>query len=125
MKFDMDYKKFMEYFAKFSLGLMIVAGMYILIKPATKKVTSYKVNEDMTYTGKLVHGKFEGNGVLATKDGLYKGDFSNGRFVNDGIFIGKDYYYIKKDDTVTIKYNNGRVFVKEKDKWKEVDSDEN
>lgn len=125
MKFDMDYKKFMEYFAKFSLGLMIVAGMYILVKPATKKVTSYKVNEDMAYTGKLVHGKFEGSGVLATKDGLYKGDFSNGRFTKDGTFIGKDYYYIKKGDTVTIKYNNGRVFVKEKDKWKEVDSDEN
>ena len=38
MKFDMNYKKFMEYFAKFSLGLMIVAGMYILIRPAIKKL---------------------------------------------------------------------------------------
>lgn len=125
MKFEMTYENFYKYFAKFSLGLMILGGIYILVKPSSKNVKSYQVDDNLTYTGKLVHGKFEGKGALSSRDGLYKGDFASGRFTKDGIFIGKDYYYIKENGQVKIKFNNGRVFIKNKDQWEEVASDEN
>lgn len=125
MKFDMKYDDFISLFSKASLIFMVVAGLYILVKPNTRNVKNYKLDKDLTYTGRLVNGKFEGEGALNSKDGLYKGDFSKGRFAENGTFIGKDYYYIRENGKVTIKFNDGRVYKKTKDKWEELEKDAN
>lgn len=119
----MDYKKFLSYFAKFCLGIFILGGLYTIFKPKTKKVIEYKLADDLIYTGKLYRGKFQGKGVLKTKDGLYKGDFDKGRLVGDGIFIGDCYYYIKDNKEVKIKYNDGRVYKKVNGKWEEENNE--
>ncbi|EEI82612.1 hypothetical protein [Anaerococcus tetradius] len=115
----MDYKKFLSYFAKLCLGIFIIGGLYTILKPKTKNVTDYKLADGLLYTGKLYRGKFQGKGVLKTKEGLYKGDFKKGRLVGEGVYIGDSYYYIKDKKEVKIKYNDGRVYKKVNGKWEE------
>ncbi|KWZ76748.1 hypothetical protein [Anaerococcus tetradius] len=115
----MDYKKFLSYFSKLCLGIFIIGGLYTILKPKTKNVTNYKLADGLLYTGKLYRGKFQGKGVLKTKEGLYKGDFKKGRLVGEGVYIGDSYYYIKDKKEVKIKYNDGRVYKKVNGKWEE------
>ena len=120
----MEYKKFLEYFAKFSLGVFILGGIYTIGRPKRQSVTDYKLTEDISYTGDLYQGKFQGKGVLAAKEGIYKGDFDKGRIGKNGVYIGDNFYYIKENGQVKIKFNDGRIYKKANGKWEEVE-DEN
>lgn len=123
-RFNMEYKKFLEYFAKFSLGVFILGGIYTIGRPKTKSVTNYKLTDDISYTGDLDQGKFQGKGVLKAKEGIYKGDFDKGRIGKNGVYIGDNFYYIKENGQVKIKFNDGRIYKKKDGKWEEVE-DEN
>ena len=120
----MEYKKFLEYFAKFSLGVFILGGIYTIGRPKRQSVTDYKLTEDISYTGDLYQGKFQGKGVLAAKEGIYNGDFDKGRIGKNGVYIGDNFYYIKENGQVKIKFNDGRIYKKKDGKWEEVE-DEN
>lgn len=116
----MNYDKFLKNLAKAYLVMMVFAIIF-LFRGRQSKVKDYKLSEDITYSGEMDGNKFYGQGTLLTKDGLYKGNFKDGLIEGDGVYIGDDYYYIRKGKDTYIKYNDGRIFRKDKDKWEQVD----
>lgn len=116
----MDYDKFIKNLGKAYL-VMVAFAIIFLLRGRTSTVKDYKLNDGLTYTGQMERKKFQGQGSLLTKDGLYKGNFEDGLIKGDGVFIGDNYYYMRKGKDTYIKYNDGRIFVKDKDKWEQVD----
>ncbi|WP_311537603.1 hypothetical protein [uncultured Anaerococcus sp.] len=119
----MDYKKYLSYLASLCLGLVVIGLIYSFAKPKTKSVANYKINEDLTYTGMIYKDKFQGEGVLKTKDGLLKASFDEGRPVGDFAYKASDYYYFKVKDQVIIKFKDGKTYKKADGKWEEIDNE--
>src|SRR5574337_322460 len=91
---------FIFYFAGFISGNMALS-LRTIVLPGTirkkkenktgcqssNKVTNYKPNSSLTYSGLLKKGKFSGNGTLTFKNGdRYQGNFKDGQFDGKGKF---------------------------------------
>ncbi|MDU5914423.1 MAG: hypothetical protein E6Z21_09140 [Anaerococcus vaginalis] len=127
----MDRKKFNSQLGILIGFLIMLSFVYILFLKIPRKVSNYKVNEEIFYEGKIVKNKFEGKGELKTSDGKYIGNFKNGRFHGKGKFVNQDYTYIcdfdkdKGNKNIKIMLKDGSVYKKEGKSWKRVEENEN
>ena len=70
-----------------SLIVMFMAVVITFWPQSSNKVTNYKPNSSLTYSGLLKKGKFSGNGTLTFKNGdRYQGNFKDGQFDGKGKF---------------------------------------
>lgn len=127
----MDRKKFNSQLGLLIGFLIVISFVYILFLKVPRKVSNYKVNNEIFYKGKIVKNKFDVKGELETSDGKYIGEFKNGRFHGKGKFVNQDYTYIcdfdkdKGNKNIRIKLKDGSVYKKEGKTWKMVEDNEN
>ena len=127
----MDRKKFNSQLGILIGFLIVLSFVYILFLKIPRKVSNFKVNEEIFYEGKIVKNKFEGKGEIKTSDGKYIGNFKEGRFNGKGKFVNQDYTYIcdfdkeKGNKNIKIKLKDGSVYKKEGKTWKMVEDNEN
>lgn len=128
----MDNKKFNSFFAYFVGILMVISFIYILFLLKPKKVSNYKVEKDIRYSGEIVKNKLNGKGDLTTPEGKYIGEFKDSRFDGLGKFVGDDFTYFSKfnknkaNKDIKIKLKDGYIYKKVKNGWMRLEGkDEN
>lgn len=123
----MENKKFLSYMALSLALIMLVSVFYIFLRPKSKQVEAYKVDQGTYYTGHMLDNKFDGEGVLESERGTYQGSFKNGRFDGAGSFTGDDFTYKanfskdKGNSNIEINLNSGETFIKDGDTFKNKD----
>ena len=86
--------------ATYSLGVFDIC----FLKSVTEK--NYNLGEFL-YTGELLHGKFQNNGIIKLNDGsVYSGKFKNGRLFGDFTYHSKNNWSVcgifENDDLVVV-----------------------
>ncbi|WP_073998250.1 MORN repeat-containing protein [Anaerococcus urinomassiliensis] len=123
----MENKKFLSYMALSLALIMLISVIYFFARPKAKNVEAYKIDKGTYYTGPMVDGKFDGEGVLKSERGTYQGSFKNGRFDGAGSFAGDDFTYKanfskdKGNSNIEINLNSGETFIKDGDTFKNKD----
>lgn len=106
------------------LSLMIGVIPYTFSGSMPRKIETFPLTKDFTYTGNIQGGFFSGIGVLKTPLGVYRGTFEEGRFSGKGKFEAMKAWEYEgifhpqgNSEEVKITLKNKKTYTKDGKKW--------